>query len=82
MQLEPSCSMGCQRLSNQLDLMMLQTTSLPLDNLHMTWPNGYEASHRECTRTGKRMDTRPTIEHRWGHWRKERDVSEKQIDVS
>ena len=72
MQLKPFCNMGCQSLSEQLDLMMLQSTSVPLDNLHRIWPNGYMASHRACTRTGSRMATSTTIKHRSRHWEKER----------
>ena len=82
MQLKPLWNMGCQSLSDQLDLMMLQSTSVPLDNLHRIWPNGCMASHRACTRTGSRMATSTTIKHRSRHWEKEREVLEDLIDVS
>ena len=59
--------------TEQLVLMMLQSTSMPLDNLHGIWQNGYKASHRACARTGERMTTRRTIKHRSTHWRKEEE---------
>jgi len=42
-QLKPSWNMGCQSFRHQLNLMMLQSTSMPLDNLHAIWWNGYMA---------------------------------------
>ncbi len=82
MQLKPFCNMGCQSLSEQLDLMMLQSTSVPLDNLHGIWPNGYMASHRACTRTRSRINTSRGGRNRSRHWEKEREVLEDLIDVS